>query len=308
MSARASLDGSSPRGRGTPAEPLAARLDRRFIPARAGNTAACPASPSPSTVHPRAGGEHAMVARALALNGGSSPRGRGTRGGLRGRLEQRRFIPARAGNTGGSRSAWACHAVHPRAGGEHLCEILDGRAVGGSSPRGRGTLLDAQAPRLGERFIPARAGNTESWAVHWASPPVHPRAGGEHFMLLTPFKCQDGSSPRGRGTLLRQRRDGAFGRFIPARAGNTTRDAAPRRPPPVHPRAGGEHAMVARALALNGGSSPRGRGTPRRRHRPRRGHRFIPARAGNTGRRICASPSATVHPRAGGEHPRGLWR
>ena len=104
-------------------------------------------------------------------------------------------------------SAAAATTVHPRAGGELL-------SVGGA-------LL------LPERFIPARAGNSELQLLH-----------GHLF---------NGSSPRGRGThhiaLLIQ----PFLRFIPARAGNSDGRIPSSRATPVHPRAGGELATAATA-------------------------------------------------------------
>ena len=91
--------GSSPRGRGTPAvatKPI-----------------------GPSTVHPRAGGEHSWSNLSWLACGGSSPRGRGTlRDAGRGDAD-RRFIPARAGNTRRPQMRRHCPTVHPRAGGEH---------------------------------------------------------------------------------------------------------------------------------------------------------------------------------------------
>ena len=91
--------GSSPRGRGTPAGGLSQARGGRFIPARAGNTRPRACSLSPRTVHPRAGGEHPTGSDALLRTFGSSPRGRGTHLGHGRRHAQRRFIPARAGNT-----------------------------------------------------------------------------------------------------------------------------------------------------------------------------------------------------------------
>ena len=73
-----------------------------------------------------------------------------------------RFIPARAGNTGGQPQASAIAPVHPRAGGEHDMSIRLEGTEAGSSPRGRGTPNSCGRKRYSPRFIPARAGNTAS--------------------------------------------------------------------------------------------------------------------------------------------------
>ena len=140
----------------------------------------------------------------------------------------------------------------------------------GSSPRGRGT---PQADRIlkstgTRRFIPARAGNTESASVFCPD------------LLRRRF-----IPARAGNTTARARSVGGQYRFIPARAGNTPFCA----PMPVrciatvHPRAGGEHQDA--------------------KSRARRGRtRFIPARAGNTESAGSRVRTSTVHPRAGGEH------
>ena len=213
--------GSSPRGRGTRALRRRPGWTRRFIPARAGNTSITTACARLATVHPRAGGEHWSERLRSAARFGSSPRGRGTplhdlERGLR-----RRFIPARAGNTGAGRGRVGRVAVHPRAGGEHSMEKSMRGGSNGSSPRGRGTRLARIHARKFFRFIPARAGNT----IPGKPPPdrgaVHPRAGGEHFERRGSPCSPAGSSPRGRGTHVRALRQGLGRRFIPARAGNT---------------------------------------------------------------------------------------
>ena len=110
-----------------------------------------------------------------------------------------------------------------------------------------------------------------------------------------------GSSPRTRGTVLRQSCYVVSFRFIPAHAGNRRhcRPACGRRS--VHPRARGEqfHADVHQSLL--GGSSPRTRGTVQHGSVQGFARRFIPAHAGNsqvTALRACTAP---VHPRARGE-------
>ena len=70
------------------------------------------------------------------------------------------------------------------------------------------------------RFIPARAGNSDSFLNFFLFFTVHPRAGGELGNGAIQPLFPDGSSPRGRGTL--DLHESAI--FLPT----------------VHPRAGGE--------------------------------------------------------------------
>ena len=51
--------------------------------------------------------------------------------------------------------------------------------MSGSSPRVRGTGRQAGLPQLGDRFIPACAGNRDSSVRLLASASVHPRVCGE---------------------------------------------------------------------------------------------------------------------------------
>ena len=91
--------GSSPLARGTLDVSQTLTRALRFIPARAGNTGASPRPTRASPVHPRSRGEHVQLGSPHRLKTGSSPLARGTleaRGLGHG---ERRFIPARAGNT-----------------------------------------------------------------------------------------------------------------------------------------------------------------------------------------------------------------
>ena len=237
-------------------------VERRFIPARAGNTRSHEGSAASAAVHPRAGGEHAGDASPGVPIAGSSPRGRGTQHVGDPDFHVSRFIPARAGNT--------------------LDIIFRAPQHNGSSPRGRGTREIKRGKAIADRFIPARAGNTcraRRWRPRGA---VHPRAGGEHASSSEHVPHRAGSSPRGRGTRAGDAQAHAEDRFIPARAGNTAENPVSVEFTTVHPRAGGEHAGIAVQHGIECGSSPRGRGThlgPRQRDRQ---VRFIPARAGNT--------------------------
>ena len=172
--------GSSPRGRGTRQPFRFFCGDGRFIPAWAGNTIGAAIEISPSAVHPRVGGEHAFGASRAKGCGGSSPRGRATRGRQDSAKFPPRFIPARAGNTLMSIAECSATAVHPRVGGEHQWLAEEMGLPVGSSPRGRGTQGDGAPVADCPRFIPAWAGNTPSRAsLSWGGS-VHPRVGGEH--------------------------------------------------------------------------------------------------------------------------------
>ncbi len=100
--------------------------------------------------------------------------------------------------------------------------------------------------------------------------------------MAMPMRSTDGSSPRGRGTLLWLCGIVEGLRFIPAWAGNTCRRTSPASPTSVHPRVGGEHLEQLLVQIRNAGSSPRGRGTREGITPDIRGERFIPAWAGNT--------------------------
>ena len=194
-------------------------------------------------------------------------------------------------------------SVHPRPRGEHVGSFLPGVAEAGSSPPARGTLGRAAVAAAGDRFIPARAGNTSPPTSPATAPPVHPRPRGEHDETAFHFGCRAGSSPPARGTLSGDRDPVAGHRFIPARAGNTSS----WRPRPtrssVHPRPRGEHALLAPAVSPAYGSSPPARGTRNKGGSVSSHNRFIPARAGNTRGCSLAHGLGSVHPRPRGEHP-----
>ena len=216
--------------------------------------------------------------------------------------EPRRFIPAYAGNTRSARGSVTCPAVHPRVCGEHdqLYDYV--REFHGSSPRMRGTPVGAVPAPLGNRFIPAYAGNTSPRARPCGPTTVHPRVCGEHVEMGMQALTATGSSPRMRGTRGRPVRGRVPQRFIPAYAGNTPAASRSTATGSVHPRVCGEHVLARDWCHLHYGSSPRMRGTrPARRAlvpRPR----FIPAYAGNTRLAALGWFLAAVHPRVCGEH------
>ena len=90
--------GSSPRVRGTATLAHLPRELRRFIPACAGNRASCRSAVSRRPVHPRVCGEQDPQPVRGPPYFGSSPRVRGTVKHVGALQEDRRFIPACAGN------------------------------------------------------------------------------------------------------------------------------------------------------------------------------------------------------------------
>ena len=254
--------GSSPRARGTPDRLRGVATNRRFIPASAGNTSSASWPGRVVAVHPRERGEHMPLAPGSHTVTGSSPRARGTHAGVGVAANRHRFIPASAGNTRPRRLQGFLRPVHPRERGEHV-------------------LAAAECPG-GLRFIPASAGNTD--AVEALRPPltVHPRERGEHPRPRHAVSPTAGSSPRARGTRIKNPDSRKTRRFIPASAGNTDNSPSAKGQTTVHPRERGEHGVRKLQADAVSGSSPRARGTRTPRSLAGCGSRFIPASAGNT--------------------------
>ena len=193
--------GSSPRARGTPAVLFARTRLTRFIPAGAGNAPANASRRHGRTVHPRGRGERALDRAHDDLDGGSSPRARGTPLAPWGVEFGGRFIPAGAGNAASAAKRYSRMAVHPRGRGER--SRLCGSSVepNGSSPRARGTPPQELRRVYERRFIPAGAGNACSDLPRRAFMSVHPRGRGERPNAAGAGMANGGSSPRARGTL-----------------------------------------------------------------------------------------------------------
>jgi len=232
--------GSSPRTRGTLVEGQRQLGRRRIIPAHAGNASRPIAAAGPTPDHPRARGERASTGSIDSPNDGSSPRTRGTRDppGVRGHED--RIIPAHAGNAPLPNAQGQCMADHPRARGERGKFETRTIHVLGSSPRTRGTPDGLLARDRGRRIIPAHAGNAHARRPSSRGHSDHPRARGERSSKRARGTCNDGSSPRTRGTLSHGRERGHGHRIIPAH---------------------GERPIAGPAWRHAAGSSPRTRGT-----------------------------------------------
>ncbi len=274
--------GSSPRLRGTQALQERITLTRGIIPALAGNTRRRCRTGHRAWDHPRACGEHLASLDQQRFDRGSSPRLRGTQTLERVCASGRGIIPALAGNTDGL--------------------TLAGIAVPGSSPRLRGTLLRSGPATPPCGIIPALAGNTlaQSWPQALGSD--HPRACGEHITVSHGDIMEAGSSPRLRGTQVRDWPRNILRGIIPALAGNTQPQPQSSHRYWDHPRACGEHRMSAMVMSIFWGSSPRLRGTLIPPGTRQSDVGIIPALAGNTNGVPSRWRPERDHPRACGEH------
>ncbi len=152
------------------------------------------------------------------------------------------------------------------------------------------------------RFIPAPAGNIDSFLHSRPAHAVHPRTRGEHGIPpLNPLK-PTGSSPHPRGTYSERSRHYTERRFIPAPAGNIRLVMSADNSPPVHPRTRGEHRFLSLNAWSKPGSSPHPRGTSTPTPTATVLNRFIPAPAGNIFFKAIWSVFNSVHPRTRGEH------
>ena len=156
------IAGSSPRGRGKRPSLSSRPRARRLIPAWAGKTTRTKRRARPRRAHPRVGGENSVWKMAATALTGSSPRGRGKRGGDGGECRDSRLIPAWAGKTVASSVVTICAAAHPRVGGENCPRTSRGRTRRGSSPRGRGKPGRLRPRGDPGRLIPAWAGKTSN--------------------------------------------------------------------------------------------------------------------------------------------------
>ena len=135
-------------------------LDRRFIPACAGNSLFGSYLYGLFPVHPRVCGEQGVALRMSWTVSGSSPRVRGTVDATGDRGLEGRFIPACAGNSADFDYYTTVSPVHPRVCGEQICSIVIVTVGDGSSPRVRGTVVYISAALIAARFIPACARNS----------------------------------------------------------------------------------------------------------------------------------------------------
>ena len=181
----------------------------------------------------------------------------------------------------------------------------------GSSPRMRGTWLEAIKVVGFSCIIPAYAGNMVSVVSVIISSRDHPRVCGEHFFELPIAGRIVGSSPRMRGTSHRIMEQMPCIGIIPAYAGNISCSNSCCHLSRDHPRVCGEHNNCGCGNFPEPGSSPRMRGTSVFVKPKELVLRIIPAYAGNMYEPDTDNMLLRDHPRVCGEHglvPPGIWK
>ena len=178
-----------------------------------------------NAVYPRWRGELTNAAHQGVSSSGLSPLARGTRHMPDHMCSNGRFIPAGAGNFATGFMQAAQKSVYPRWRGELISLLEYMSCAHGLSPLARGTPRHAGRAAIPPRFIPAGAGNSFSSSSIAVVLTVYPRWRGELFFQLQHCCCIDGLSPLARGTLNQVVVLSAAGRFIPAGAGNSARQA-----------------------------------------------------------------------------------
>ena len=124
---------------------------------------------------------------------------------------------------------------------------------------------------------------------------------GEQFLSLVVCDRLEGSSPRARGTGVRNAYIRHGKGIIPACAGNRWHPGQSMPPARDHPRVRGEQIMCVLSPIMSMGSSPRARGTVLAVRELDHGGGIIPACAGNSVRLVVEVDCDWDHPRVRGE-------
>ena len=292
--------GLSPRMRGN--RPVWLLLDAigGSIPAYAGEPRSPSMRPLRYSVYPRVcGGTNGFGATRRARKG-LSPRMRGNQPDIPGVDDNRRSIPAYAGEPIGVSWGKDSVVVYPRVcGGTHPANPHPTAQLG-LSPRMRGnhTRYGRVPPSAGS--IPAYAGEPWGRSMPAMASGVYPRVCGGTAWNRAGIIGRAGLSPRMRGNHCNGQTWGRSIRSIPAYAGEPSRGRAVVFSHQVYPRVCGGTPVLPRQSRRDGGLSPRMRGNHHALPFRILIQRSIPAYAGEPSRSSSATVSAQVYPRVCG--------
>ena len=212
------------------------------------------------------------------------------------------LIPAHAGTTTTSSSAFSPTRAYPHSRGENHPSHQATATRMGSSPLTRGKQQPWRKGRRRFRFIPTHAGKTSPTRPGGRALRAHPHSRGENELIAFATSSLVGSSPLTRGKLLAWRVARRHGGLIPTHAGKTGFPDCRRHGLRAHPHSRGENEMSDQVRAVAAGSSPLTRGKLQRVAVVVDPFGLIPTHAGKT---LCTSLSSALsraHPHSRGEN------
>jgi len=290
-----------PRVRGAVrARAAGARIARGSIPACAGQSSCRARGGNERRVHPRVRGAVAPVSGEPVVDGGPSPRARGSPRAPVAQEQPAGSIPACAGQSLSTWSKQFVKRVHPRVRGAVRRRGRVPDSAQGPSPRARGSLPRHARPLRRFGSIPACAGQSVLDLFALGAPWVHPRVRGAVAFNASKAVKPSGPSPRARGSRSRWLCEPHQSGSIPACAGQSPPSSSTDSNRRVHPRVRGAVHGNGRLQRQRSGPSPRARGSLSRAEPAAVPARSIPACAGQSGSFLEGVRGAGVHPRVRG--------
>ncbi len=256
-----SVDGLSPRTRGSLGDDPHPAVPQGSIPAHAGEPPQCQPGPSQRLVYPRARGGAVYTMATGNEKSGLSPRTRGSPVFRRLREIGDGSIPAHAGEPVTDVGGRTWPAVYPRARGGAAEFHRQYLIRNGLSPRTRGSRKGQPPEAAPDGSIPAHAGEPAHAHVQTDLEEVYPRARGGARVRPVISLSPVGLSPRTRGSP-----DSTGARLvlmgsIPAHAGEPHPRSVNYHVGAVYPRARGGASVSVKGPSVMMGLSPRTRGS-----------------------------------------------
>ena len=296
----ASCQGLSPRVRGNRHRRQRNDLQRRSIPACAGEPYPAYGRPQPVQVYPRVcGGTHQVNGRGGAHQG-LSPRVRGNRYNHQVPCARKGSIPACAGEPRNVKVCVPVVPVYPRVCGGTRPAFPFPFPFPGLSPRVRGNPSRPSGIISRQWSIPACAGEPDCDGGDDGDAGVYPRVCGGTVRRAWRRCCRIGLSPRVRGNPDWRMSSGFRRRSIPACAGEPPSGGGAGRPRMVYPRVCGGTLLGQLIVVRVTGLSPRVRGNQQRVAHVAGGDRSIPACAGEPLPQHPEGKRVRVYPRVCG--------
>ena len=206
------------------------------IPACTGEPEPPSRTATPNQVYPRVYGGTFYNTGKERIETGLSPRVRGNHFFGVHSLGQVGSIPACTGEPGWWRTCAPSGGVYPRVYGGTWIEMEEKTGKRGLSPRVRGNRRRRAARDLDVRSIPACTGEPGKRGIFPCRCGVYPRVYGGTCEAATTVSTRSGLSPRVRGNLVRELRQDANDRSIPACTGEPVTVVQIKRTVRVYPR------------------------------------------------------------------------